>query len=152
MGQAFARLGLPDTWLDGTHYVFHLKSLFKAWADQDPAPSRVWPVNITILRALVDSLSQAPDCSRAQAILDLCILAFYFLCCPREYALSPATDHGRSQPFSLADTMFSHATNQRIPACAGSWNDVQQGTYVSLTYTDKKKRNTQGGPWTWPLR
>ena len=80
VGQAFARLGLPDPRLEGTHYVFRLKTLFKAWADEDPAPSRVWPVNITILRALVESLSQAPAQSRAHAILDLCTLAFYFLC------------------------------------------------------------------------
>ena len=138
VGQAFARLGLPDPRLEGTHYVFCLKTLFKAWADEDPAPSRVWPVNITILRALVASLSQATNQLRAQAILDLCTLAFYFLCRPREYALSPATDRGRSKPFHLADTTFSSPTIQRIPANAGSWNDVQHGTHVSLTYTDQK--------------
>ena len=49
VGQAFTRLGLPDPRLEGTHYVFCLKTLFKAWADEDPTPSRVWPVNITIL-------------------------------------------------------------------------------------------------------
>ena len=51
VGQEFTRLGLPDPRLDGPHYVFRLKSLFKAWADEDPAPTRVWPVNVTILRA-----------------------------------------------------------------------------------------------------
>ena len=49
MGQAFTLLGLPDPRLEGTHYVFCLKTLFKAWADEDPAPSHVWPINITIL-------------------------------------------------------------------------------------------------------
>jgi hypothetical protein len=52
----------------------------------------VWPVNITILRALAPTLSLHPDQSRAHAIADLAILGFYFLCRPGEYALSPATD------------------------------------------------------------
>jgi hypothetical protein len=138
VGQEFSRLGHPDPRLDGVHYVFRLKTLFKAWADEDPTPSRVWPVNITILRALVAGLSQDRDQARAQAILDLSTFAFFFLCRPGEYALSPATDRGRSQPFRLADTTFSTALVQRIPACDGSLHDVQQGTYVSLTYTDQK--------------
>jgi hypothetical protein len=36
------------------------------------------------------------------------------------------------------DATFSSPLVQRTPACAGSLNDVQQGTYVSLTYTDQK--------------
>ena len=57
MGQEFSRLGLPDPRLDGPRYVFWLKTLFKAWTNEDPTPSQVWPVNITILRALVTCLS-----------------------------------------------------------------------------------------------
>ena len=38
----------------------------------------------------------------------------------------------------MADTTFSSALVQRIPACASSLHDVQRGTYVSLTYTDQK--------------
>ena len=41
VGQEFSQLGLPDPWLDGTRYVFRLKTLFKAWTDEDPTPSRV---------------------------------------------------------------------------------------------------------------
>jgi hypothetical protein len=80
MGQEFSRLGIPDPGLDGTSYVFRLKTLFKAWADNDQAPSRVWPINVTILRALVTCLSLEDNQPRAQAILDLCVIAFYFLC------------------------------------------------------------------------
>jgi hypothetical protein len=36
------------------------------------------------------------------------------------------------------DATFSSPLVQRAPACDGSLNDVQQGTYVSLTYTDQK--------------
>jgi hypothetical protein len=36
------------------------------------------------------------------------------------------------------DATFSSPLVQRTPACDGSLNDVQQGTYVSLTYTDQK--------------
>ena len=138
MGQEFSQLGLPDPRLDGPQYVFWLKTLFKAWTDKDPTPSRVWPVNITILQALVTCLSTDRNQVQAQAILNLSTFAFFFLCQPSEYALSPATDHGRSTPFRLADTTFSSALVQHIPACDSSLHDVQQGTYISLTYTDQK--------------
>jgi hypothetical protein len=160
VGQEFARLGLPDPRLDGPRYAFRLRSLFKAWADDDPAPTRVWPVNITILRALAPTLSLQPDQRRAHAIADLAILGFYFLCRPGEYALSPATDRGRSQPFRLRDTTFSSATTQRAPAAECSSHDVQAGTHVSLTYTDQKNatrgealgHSLSGDPTLCPVR
>ena len=61
VGQEFSRLGLLDPRLDSIHYTFQLKTLFKAWADEDPTPSQVWPVNITILRALITCLAQDHD-------------------------------------------------------------------------------------------
>jgi len=138
VGQEFARLGLQDPRLDGTKYTFRLRTLFKAWSDDDPAASRVWPVNITILRALSTTLQHHPNRPRAEAIIDLATIGFYFLCRPGEYALSPATDRGRSTPFRLRDTTFSSPTIQRAPAADCSSHDVQAGTYVSLTYTDQK--------------
>ena len=65
MGQEFSRLGLPDPDLDGIHYTFQLKILFKAWASEDPIPSWVWPVNITILRALITCLTHDHDQAQA---------------------------------------------------------------------------------------
>lgn len=138
VGQEFARLGLQDPRLDGTRYVFRLRTLFKAWTDDDPAPTRVWPVNITILRALTAILQTHPNRPQSDAITDLATIGFYFLCRPGEYALSPATERGRSKPFRLQDTTFSSPTIQRAPAAECSSNDVQGGTYVSLTYTDQK--------------
>jgi hypothetical protein len=100
VGQEFARLGLPDPRMDGPKYAYRLGSLFKAWDDEDPAPSRVWPVNVTILRALLAAwMARHPAQCRAEALLDLCVIAFYFLCRPGEYALSGSTDRGPSKPF-----------------------------------------------------
>ena len=70
--------------------------------------------------------------------MDLCVLGFFFLCRPGEYALSPASDHGRSKPFCLCDTTFSNADVQRAPAVECSSNDMQAGVYITLTYTDQK--------------
>ena len=98
----------------------------------------MWPVNITTLQALITCLSTDRDQAQVQAILNLSTFAFFFLCQPREYALSPTTNHGRSKPFQLADTTFSSALVQHIPACDSSLHDVQQGTYIPLTYTDQK--------------
>ena len=39
MGQEFARLDIPDPRMDGAQYVYQLGALFKAWDDEDPAPS-----------------------------------------------------------------------------------------------------------------
>ena len=39
IGQEFARLGKPDPRMDGTRYQYRLSTLFKAWDDEDPAPS-----------------------------------------------------------------------------------------------------------------
>ena len=49
VGQEFTQLDLPNPRMDGTRYIYRLGALFKAWDNEDPAPSRVWPVNLTIL-------------------------------------------------------------------------------------------------------
>ena len=138
VGQEFARLGKADPRMDGTRYHYRLGTLFKAWDDEDPAPSRVWPINITILRSLARRLEHHPRPCRAHAILDLCIIGFFFLCRPGEYALSSASEHGRSTPFRLRDVTFSSPTVQRACAAECSSNDVQAGVYITLTYTDQK--------------
>ena len=61
MGQEFARLDLPDPRMDSARYIYQLGALFKAWDDEDPAPSQVWPVNLTILRALGQRLQDHPE-------------------------------------------------------------------------------------------
>ena len=71
--------------------------------------------------------------------MDLCIIGFFFLCCPGEYALSPASNRGCSKPFHLCDTTFSNANVQCAPATECSLNDVQAGVYITLTYTNQKK-------------
>ena len=138
VGQEFTQLDHPDPRMDGAQYVYRLGALFKAWDDEDPAPLQVWPINLTILQSLAQQLQDHPDPSRAETIMDLCIIGFFFLCCPGEYALSPASDHGRSKPFRLCNTTFSNATIQHAPATECSLNDVQAGVYISLTYTNQK--------------
>ena len=39
VGQEFAQLDLPDPRMDGARYVYQLGALFKAWDNEDPAPS-----------------------------------------------------------------------------------------------------------------
>lgn len=70
--------------------------------------------------------------------MDLCTIGFYFLCRPGEYALSRASDRGRSNPFRLCDTTFSSTAVQRAPAATCPLHDVQAGVYITLTYTDQK--------------
>jgi hypothetical protein len=42
------------------------------------------------------------------------------------------------------DATFSSPLIQHAPACDGSLHDMQQGTYVSLTYTDQKNGEALG--------
>lgn len=139
VGQRFTELDIPDPRLLSSGKLQpRLKSLLDSFENADPAPSRVWPVNITILQALKTILDSWQDQAQATAILDLSIIAFFFLCRPGEYALTSKSEPGRSSPFRLENVRFTHATKHGFSAVTSSLNDVQAATYVALTYTDQK--------------
>ena len=75
---------------------------------EDGPPSRAHPVNITILKALVDTLDKAKRADPAMAerwshLLDLAIVAFFWLLRPCEYLFRRTinTDDGNTTPYEL---------------------------------------------------
>jgi len=138
--EGFTLLGLPDPrFIPGSDRLLPLiAGLYAYFRKEDPSPDRVWPVNVTILRAMEELVPTYLSESYIQAVLDLSILAFYFLCRPGEYAESATTDEGRSKPFTLNDVHFNTPTRQRVSAATASLNDLEEGIYVSLTFTDQK--------------
>ena len=149
---------------------WRLADLLKAFKRFDPPSERRWPVNATILQAMLE-LHAPPKWSaeRFAAAKDLATMAYFFLLRPIEYSsttkASPkttdsattdsasATNPGdRLQPdptltraFTLQDAYFSHASRQHIPATTSDLNDVERATFVSLYFTDQK--NGQKGEY-----
>lgn len=139
IGEEFALVDRPDPRLDANGNIApRLKKLFKFLEGDDPAPSRVWPVCTTILLELDRQLQAQPDQAKADAIRDLCVIAFFFLCRPGEYAVSSNADRGRSKPFRLKDVAFSTPTRRNILAHECPLHDVYSASYAALTYTDQK--------------
>jgi hypothetical protein len=126
---------------DGKTLQPRLRDLYKYLRREDKPATRVWPANLHVLRAL--AASTVPGDARSEAIRDLAIIAFYFLCRPGEYAYVPPDYRGRSTAFRLSDTCFTRqsATDGSripVPASTGSLHDVEEGDSVSLTFTDQK--------------
>jgi hypothetical protein len=77
---------------------FQLQCMIKSWKSSNPAPLRVKPILIQVIRR-VASLSQLSSMSDFlyQATTDMIILAFFFLLWPGEYTNKDKT------PFCLKD-------------------------------------------------
>lgn len=129
-----AKLGTPDPRLIGPRNVdLRLRHQLKSYEKADPAPSRVQPAPLQLIRWLV---THGPQTLWDQAVRDLTLLAFFFLCRPGEYTCPSAIDT-RSAPFRLLDVTF-YAGERECPAATASFADIRASTAVYLIYTDQK--------------
>ena len=105
-------------------------------ADDNPA-SRSYPVNLTIIRALPDALdTNHAEFGRLNAhVIDLIIVAFYWLLRPAEYLA--CNQEGRSQAFLLRHV---HLTRNGVSyaATTAPLNDVTHFDHATLEFTDQK--------------
>ncbi len=95
----------PRKQTDGSNRNHPLLTAFiKALRDQDDPSSRAYPANLTLIRALLDALDlDDPIFGTLNAhIIDLIIVAFYWLLRPAEY-LKSTDQEGRSQAFTFRD-------------------------------------------------
>ena len=119
-----------------------LQAFLKAMRDEDDPASRVYPANLTIIRALPLVLDfDDPDQGVAEtAVFDLIIVAFFWLMRPAEYTYLPNTPNARrTQAFRLCDIQFDVAGRLRL-ATDPSCNDA---TFLAsrravLTFADQK--------------
>lgn len=138
VGERFTVLDMPDPrLLPNGNFVPKLKWLFAYFDREDPAPKRVWPANLRILRAMHAVVLENPT-EENWAALDLAIMAFFYLCRPGEYAKSPSTTPGLSKPFTLQDARFSTNKRSNLSAVSCDLNEVSVATHGSLTFTDQK--------------
>lgn len=133
VAQAFLNVGAEDPRLNSAHQIdFRLQRMIKSWKSSDPAPLRVKPIPIQVIRrvATLSQLSSAND-SLYQATTDMIILAFFFLLRPGEY-----TDNDNT-PFCLKDVQLfigPRCLNLQTSSAA----ELAQARFGSLTFTDQK--------------
>ena len=133
VAQAFLQVGADDPRLNSAHNIdFRLQRTLKAWKNSDPAPDRVKPIPITVIRqiAVLAQTTNAADATFC-ASADMIIVAFFFLLCPGEY-----TDNDIN-PFHLADVQL-FIGDTRIHPLSSPCEQIQQARFASLTFTNQK--------------
>jgi hypothetical protein len=136
VGQTFARLGAPDPRLTPLGTLdYRLASLFRAWSKADPAPTRVPPLPVPVLRMAVALSRARSPLPSVCATADCLTFAFYFLLRPGEYAGAPRT--ARDDLFRLRDVaLWALATPIDPLQCPLTALDTV--TFLSLTFTNQK--------------
>ena len=118
-----------------------LASFLKALRDEDDPASRVYPVNITIIRGILDALDfDHPRYGTFNShVLDLIILGFYWLLRPAEYLHSTDKD-ARSQAFRLQDIHLAIDGTTFLAATAplNDENAIQRIEHGTLQFSDQK--------------
>ena len=130
-------MGTDDPRLNSAHDIdFRLQRTIKAWKTSDPAPLRVKPIPIQVIRRIA-RLSHASDrgptssTSLYQATTDMIIIAFFFLLRPGEYTDNP------NNPFRLADVQL-FIGHTRLHLANAPTSQLQQARFASLTFTNQK--------------
>jgi len=133
VGQTLALLGAPDPCLNTLGTMdFRLSRLLRGFTAADPAPNRVRPIPLKILRTAMDMATTLPD-PGAQATADMACIAFFFLLRPGEYTARANS----TVPFKLGDIQLLH--DDRIL----SWQtlsepDLLTANYVTYTFRTQK--------------
>lgn len=116
-----------------------LRELFKGFARDDPLPNRVWPVNGRILQELC-SMACPPTFQLDQwrRIQDMCVIGFFFLLRPGEYA-KPLSSDAKAKPFRVEDVYFldQHSNITILPSLQAC-NDTTQHHFGGLRVVDSK--------------
>jgi hypothetical protein len=142
VGKGITNLGEPDPRKEvpgskSSHPP--LGAFLKAMRDEDDPASRSYPVNVTLIRQLFDTLDYEHEI-HGQAnrhVIDLVIVGHFWLLRPAECLHGAA--EGRSQAFRLADISFI-VNGKHYAAADPSLNDlnINAHDYASLTFNDQK--------------
>jgi hypothetical protein len=165
VGQGISHLGERDPRKQmGSDKLHPILSSFLASLGKEDAPTdRAYPVNTTILRQLPEVLDtdHIREGTLNQHVIDLVIVAFFWLLRPAEYTDTPDTE-SRSQAF-----LFQHIhlciDGMYHPATLAPLNDrnvLDRVDYASLEFLDQKNgvRGEQVGhkatsdPWLCPAK
>ncbi len=141
VGSGITNMGQPDPRFKphSEKLVPVLSSFLKKLRDEDDPEQRAYPANATLIQLLPDVLDTAHnrDGMHNEVVIDLIIVAFFFLLRPSEYTFSAAT---RSQAFCFRDVHFTidQQVHSAVTAPLHDANTVRRLTAVTLTFTDQK--------------
>ena len=129
VAKVFTSVGLQDPRFTTLgHMDPRLTTLYASYSNADPAPTRVKPLPIQVLQAIVQ------PSPLGRATIDMAWLAFFFLLRPGEYCAAPD-----NHPLRFANvTLLIGAT--RLDLLTASPADLRHATHVSLTFDDQKNR------------
>ena len=140
VGQTFLHLGTNNPCLNSAHVIdFRLQRTIAAWKQSQPAPLRVKPIPLQVIRRIVQtSHSTSASTSKSslcKAIADMIILAFFFLLRPGEYTDNDGNTD--KHPFLLQDVQL-FIGDTRLDTLADTDSRLRQARFVSLTFTHQK--------------
>jgi hypothetical protein len=140
VGQALSYMGSADPRLDSHGFVdLRLKHQLRHYSKTDPPPRRVKPIPIQVLRHVVQQGVADPNATNSrQTIMDLIIIAYYFLMRPGEYCTTSGED--ASHPFHTDEVEFWRGSTMIDPATATD-NALLTATFCILQFTDQKNAN-----------
>ena len=142
VGQGLADLGVPDPrkpYTDSPKLDPLLTAYLKKLRDEDDPSTRSYPANLPIIRQIREVLDFEHEVEGEinRHILDLIIVAFYWLLRPAEYLNN--TGEGRSQAFRFRDITLT-VDGKTLPAHETPLNEeiVNRVSDATLTFSDQK--------------
>ena len=136
VGQTMADMGGTDPRLGPAgKYVRRLERFLKGLGKEDPPPARVQPISLEVLEFL---LQDCKGMAFEQAVCDLSILGFFFLCRPGE--MMAPVQQSESAPFRLCDTEFI-LEGRSYSAATIPLHLLPAATAVRLEFTVQKNAN-----------
>jgi hypothetical protein len=132
VAQTFLNMGAKDPRLNSAFQInFRIQRTLRAWKQKDPAPLRVKPIPITVIRNIAVSATSDVVDSAFHAASDMIIIAFFFLLRPGEY-----TDND-GDPFRLEDVQL-FIGDTRLPLMTAPESELRLARFASLTFTTQK--------------
>ncbi len=139
VGQTLAALGQPDPRLTTQGTIdLRLTRQLAAYGKEDPPPTRNKPVPTSVLRKAIEYRRLA-NSSKAQAIVDMLLLGFYFMLRPGEYAHTKSKE---SCPFRFKH-LHLFAGRHRINHFTAPIHQLYTATSIALEF-DKQKNGVRG--------
>jgi len=134
VGQAFLNVGKQDPRLNSSGKLdFRLQRMLACYTKEDPAPNRVKPVPVQVLRRIFHIASTLQNNAFFSCLADMIGLAFFFLLRPGEYTDSTSD----TSPFELRDVqLFRGHQRLNLATCADA--ELLTASFCSLTFRDQK--------------
>jgi hypothetical protein len=134
VGQTFASLGAKDIRKDSVGNIdFRIQRQLRSYRKEDPSPSRVKPIPIQVIHAVLHRAYGPHGSTASQAIADMIVIAFFYLLRPGEYT-GTTSDNA---PFRMQDVQL-FIGQHRLDLVNAADADLLAATSATLTFTTQK--------------